>query len=163
MNQIKPYPLWVGYAGNGRVFREIFGRGIKIIVQLALEEPPLQPPRELIYFRFPLLDEDGNDPSLLHLAISCVAILMTRKTPTLVCSGAGMSRSPAIVAAALSRVEHVDVEVCLKRVTQFHPADLSPEFWEDVRQIMASSQDESLAQRTDQVDSLPLLTVQPHP
>ncbi len=136
MNQITPYRLWVGHAGDGRAFREVFDRGIKVIVQLALEEPPLQPPRELVYCRYPLLDGSGNSPAMLHLAVSCVATVMQRGMPTLVCCGAGMSRSPAIVAAALSTVEHTDVEECLRRVIQSHPADLSPGLWEEVRQCL---------------------------
>lgn len=140
MNRIAPYPLWIGHAGDGRAFRDAFDRGIKVIVQLALEESPLQTPHEFTYLRFPLLDGNGNDPNLLHLAISCVAILMKRKTPTLVGCGAGMSRSPAIVAAALSTVEHAELEECLERVTQSQPADLSSGFWEDIRCIVAHFQ-----------------------
>ena len=132
MNQIMPYPLWIGHAGECRTFAEVFARDIKVVVQLALEEPPLQPPHELMYFRFPLLDGNGNDADVLHLAISCVAILMKRGTPTLVGCGAGMSRSKAIVAAALSVVEHAELEKCLERVTHLSPADLSAGFWDDV-------------------------------
>jgi hypothetical protein len=143
MNQITPYPLWVGHAGDGRAFQEIFGRGIKAIVQLALEEPPLQSPRELVYLRFPLLDGSGNAPTVLHLAISCVATLMQHGTPTLVCCGAGMSRSPAIVAAALATVEGADVELCLRRIIESHPADVSPGLWEEVHRIVARFQSDS--------------------
>ena len=100
-------PMNCGSVMPGMVvlFREILDKGIKAIVQLAMEEPPLQPPRELVYLRFPLLDGTGNDPNMLHLAISCVATLIRQGTPTLVCCGGGMSRSPAVVAAALSTVE----------------------------------------------------------
>lgn len=143
MNPIPPYQLWVGHAGDGRAFQEVFDKGIKAIVQLALEEPPLQSPREVIYLRFPLLDGSGNDPNVLHLAISCVANLIKQRAPTLVCCGAGMSRSPAIVAAALSTVEHADVEECLERVIQSHPADLSPGLWDEVRHVVAHSQGDS--------------------
>jgi protein-tyrosine phosphatase len=142
MIQITPYPLWIGHAGECRAFAEAFARDIKVVVQLAVEEPPLQPPRELVYLRFPLLDGNGNDPHVVQLAIHCVATLMRRGTATLVGCGAGMSRSPAIVAAALSTVEHAELENCLERVTRLHPADLSPGFWEDVRRAAASVQAE---------------------
>ncbi len=132
MNQITPHRLWIGHAGDGRAFHEVFNRGIKVVVQLALEEPPLQPPRELVYLRFPLFDGSGNDPVMLQLAINCMATLLKQGTPTLVCCGAGMSRSPAIVATALAMVEHADVEECLRRVIQSHPADVSPALWKDV-------------------------------
>jgi hypothetical protein len=133
VNPIQPYRLWVGHAGDGRDFGEIFRRGIKAVVQLAIEEPPLQPPRELVYLRLPLLDGSGNDPALLRLAVDCVTSLLQRGTPTLVCCGGGMSRSPAIVAAALSAIEKTDAEPCLERVIQSHPADVSPGLWDEIR------------------------------
>jgi hypothetical protein len=76
MNQIKHYPLWVGHAADGRAFRQILDQGIRAVVQLALEEPPAQPPRELLYCRFPLVDGSGNDPEVLGLAINTVAALL---------------------------------------------------------------------------------------
>ena len=151
MNHIATYPLWIGHAGDARAFQEVFNRGIKAIVQLALEEPPLQPPRELVYLRFPLLDGSGNDPNVLHLAISCVVNLVKHGTPTLVCCGGGMSRSPAIVAAALATVEHVDVEECLKRVIQSNAADLSPGLWEEVRYTAAHPWGDSESKRGEGV------------
>ncbi len=136
MNQIEPYRLWVGHAGDGRAVEATLASGVKAIVQLAVEEPPLQLSRELIYLRFPLLDGTGNAPSVLRLAIDCVASLIEAGTPTLVCCGGGMSRSPAIGAAALAAVEHVDLETCLRRVIQSHPADVSPGLWEAIREAV---------------------------
>jgi hypothetical protein len=133
MNQIKPYQLWVGHAGDGRALREALDRGIRAVVQLAVEELPLQFPREVVYCRFPLLDGTGNDPGLLQLAINSVATLLQQGTPALVCCGGGMSRSPAIVAAAMSRVEQADLDECLKRVAEHHAADVSPGLWEEIR------------------------------
>ena len=54
------------------------------------------------------------------------------KIPTLVCCGAGMSRSPAIVAAALALVERAPFEDCLRRVARHHPSDVSPGLWSEV-------------------------------
>jgi hypothetical protein len=133
MDQIKPYNLWIGHAGYGRAVGELLERGIRAIVQLAIEEPPLEPARELIYCRFPLLDGDENDPDLLSLAIRSVAALIGKGTPTLVCCGAGMSRSPAIAAAALSMVEQAGLEECLKRIAESHRTDVSPALWAQVR------------------------------
>jgi hypothetical protein len=45
--------------------------------------PPVQLTRELISCRFPLLDGTGNH--LVDLAIRCVANLVERGIPTLVC------------------------------------------------------------------------------
>ncbi len=66
MNQIKPHAIWIGHAGDGRAFRDIFDNGIRAIVQLAMEEPPIQTPRELVYLRFPLIDGAGNGRDILR-------------------------------------------------------------------------------------------------
>jgi len=104
------------------------------IVQVAITELPLQPPCEFIYCRIPLLD-GGNDPGILQLAIGCVATLIQQRIPTLVCCAAGMSRSPAITAAAIAMTENLDLNECLKRVTKFRVGDVSPGLWEDVRRV----------------------------
>ena len=136
MNQIVPYQLWIGHAGDGRAFQTLFDKGITALVQLAVEEPSLESPRELVYLRFPLIDGGGNDSAVLRLAIDSVARLVRQNMPTLVCCGAGMSRSPAIAAAALSIVESVDVEICLERVLEMHPADLSTALWKEVCEVV---------------------------
>jgi len=132
MNQIKPHQLWIGNAGDCRAISRILDKDIRAVVQLAAEESPVQLTRELISCRFPLLDGTENDADLLDLAIGCVAILVERGIPTLVCCGAGMSRSPAIVAAALSRVNRSDLGKSLEAVIEVHPADVSPGFWKEV-------------------------------
>ena len=131
--QIESLPLWIGHAGDSRAFRDIFASGIRAIVQLALEEPPVQPPRELVYLRFPLLDGPGNDPQLLHLVIDVTAMLVQRKVPTLVCCGAGMSRSPVIAAAALTTTLGLPFEKCLGKMLEGRPADVSPGLLAEVR------------------------------
>jgi protein-tyrosine phosphatase len=142
MHQVKPYPLWIGHAGDGRNFRQVFDNGIEAIVQLAVEEAPLQPPHELIYYRIPLIDGTGNAPILLDLAIHSVATLHKNGVPTLVCCGGGMSRSPAIVAGALSAVEQKPLDDCLKIVTESYPADVLPGLWEKIRHILEEDQGE---------------------
>lgn len=132
MHQIKPHLLWIGHAGDGRDIPAVIDTGIRAIVQLAMEEPPLLPPRDLIFCRFPLLDGTGNDPVLLRLAIHAVAILQRSRIATLVCCGGGMSRSPAIAAAALSAVEQMPLDECLKIVAEFYQADVLPGLWEEV-------------------------------
>ncbi len=137
MHQILPYHIWVGHAGDGRAFRELFDHGVRAIVQLAIEEPPLQPPREFTFLRFPLLDGQGNDLQLLAFAIKSVQSLIEQTTPTLVCCGAGMSRSPLITAAALSVSGGGTIEDCLKQVVAFHFSDISPGLWDDVCRVLA--------------------------
>src|SRR5437879_5630448 len=116
MNQIKPYPLWLGHAGDRRDFRPALDAGIQALVELSREEPPADPPRELIYCRFPLLDGAGNDENLLELAINTLAGLIRKRIPTLVCCDMGLSRSPAVAAAALALAAHRETpEDCLQR------------------------------------------------
>ena len=104
MRQIHPHSLWISHARDAQDFKRVFDLGITALVQLAVEEPALQPPRELICCRFPLVDGPGNEPAVLSLAITTLANLLEKKVPTLVTCGAGLSRSPAIAAAALSMV-----------------------------------------------------------
>jgi protein-tyrosine phosphatase len=133
MRQIFPHPLWLGHAGDSRDYRRILDAGIQAIVQLAAEEPPLQPPHELICCRFPLLDGPGNDATLLALAVTTTAQLLQRRVATLVCCGGGMSRSPALAAAALAITFRQDPDECLKQVAEHHPADVLPGLWGEVK------------------------------
>jgi hypothetical protein len=138
MRQIVPHALWVGHAGDGDDFRPIFNAGIQAIVQVAADEPCLQAPRDLIYARFPLIDGAGNDRKHLYLATMTVANLLEKRVPTLVCCGAGMSRSPAIAAAALSLVYQEDPDDCLKQIAVHQPHDVTPGFWTDVKSFLDS-------------------------
>jgi protein-tyrosine phosphatase len=138
MTQIMPYPLWVGHAGEGAEFRQVFDAGIKALVQLAAEELPSQPPRELIFCRIPLVDGAGNRPEMLTLAIGTVANLLRRHFSVLVSCGAGMSRSPAIAAAALAIVHRLSPEQCLQRVVKHHPSDVSPALWNEIKGVLDS-------------------------
>ena len=136
MNQVLPYSLWLGHAGDSRDFRRMLDAGIEALVQLAAEEPPSQAPRELICCRFPLLDGSGNRSELVSLAVRTVATLLEMKVPTLVCCGAGMSRSPAVAAAALALIHQESPEAWLKRVADHHPSDVSPGLWQEVRAVL---------------------------
>lgn len=60
--------------------------------------------RDIVYCRFPIVDGAGTRVQLLVTAIETVTRLIRLQVPTLVGCGAGMSRSPAIVAAALGIV-----------------------------------------------------------
>src|SRR5258708_4351733 len=102
MNQILPYSLWVGHAGESGDFRHLFDVGIKAVVQLAEEEAPTATPRELIACRFPLVDGPGNETDVLVLALQTLATLLQRRVPTLICCGGGISRAPVLAAAALA-------------------------------------------------------------
>jgi hypothetical protein len=139
VKQIVPYPLWLGHAGEAQDFRLLFDAGIEALVELAEEELPSQPPRELIYCRFPLLDGAGNQYELLYLSVYTVANLLERGVSTLVCCGTGLSRSPAIASAALSLVYQEPAEELLKRIAEHHPTDVSPGLWSDVTRFLSST------------------------
>ena len=137
MNQIEPHSLWIGHVSDSRNFRQLFDLGIKAVVELAMEEQPIQPPRELISCRFPLLDGAGNRAEMLFLAVSTVATLLKMRIPTLLTCDAG-SRSPAIAAAALAMIHQEPPEDCLQRVVEHHASDVSPGFWDEVTRLLPS-------------------------
>jgi hypothetical protein len=139
MNQFVPHLLWIGHAGETTDFRPIHEAGIRAIVELAVEERPGQPPREVIYCRFPLVDGAGNDRQLLSLSINTLANLLEVRVPTLVCCGTGLSRSPAIAAAALSLLYQQPPEECLQQLLEHHPSDVSPGLWNEVKNFLDST------------------------
>jgi hypothetical protein len=132
MHRFEPYHLWLGHAGDLAGVRAILDEGICAVVDLALNEPVPQLPREMVYCRFPLVDGTGNDPWILLSAIRTTASLLNLAVPTLVCCSAGLSRGPAIVAAALSTVTHQTPEDCLRQVSKSVAHDVSPGFWNEV-------------------------------
>lgn len=136
MRQVPPHFLWIGHAGDGRDYRKVLDAGVQAIVQLAEEEPPLQPPRELIVCRFPLVDGPGNDPKVVYLATMTLVNLLERHVPTLVCCGAGMSRSPAVAAAALTLVYQKEPDECLKEIAEHQPHDVVPGLWAEVKSMV---------------------------
>lgn len=135
MKQIIPHLLWLGHLGEAAHARPLFDAGIRAVVELAAEEPPSRPPRELVYCRFPLVDGPGNDADLLSLAVAAVAALLRWRVPTLVCCGSGLSRSPAVAAAALAQAQGEKPEDCLARLAEQHPCDVSPGLWNELRKV----------------------------
>jgi hypothetical protein len=136
MRQIPAQALWLGHAGDGRNTRLLLDTGIQAVVQVALEEEPLRLPREVIACRFPLVDSTGNEPRLLDLAVTTLANLVEKKVATLVCCGGGMSRSPAVAAAALAIVHQESPDDWLKRIAEHHPSDVSPGLWNELRSVL---------------------------
>jgi hypothetical protein len=140
MHQILPYPLWVGHAGAGRDFQPVFAAGIEALIQLAAEEPPSLPPREVVCCRIPLVDGGGNREPLLKLAIGTVATLLRLRIPTLVYCGAGLSRAPAVAAAALALIHGMSPVHCLERIAEHHHTDVSTALWHDITVLLPSLQ-----------------------
>src|SRR5579862_3727868 len=116
MHEILPNQLWIGNAGDGRDAERLLQAGVAAVVNLAAEEPSPALPRGLIYCRLPIMDGEQDDESVLDLAIQSVVSLLKKRIPTLVHCGAGMSRSPAVAAAALSIVQGGSPEEKLKQI-----------------------------------------------
>lgn len=133
MHKIADYALWIGTAADARNARAILDHEIRAVLQLAYEEPPVHTSRDVLLVRIPLIDGAANEEPLLTLAITVLANLIREEIPTVVCCGGGMSRSPAIAAAALAVTERVSLDECLRHVTANYPADVSTTFWAQVR------------------------------
>jgi len=132
MRPIPPNQIWIGNAGDGRDPERLLQTGVAAVINLAAEEPSPVLPRSMVYCHFPLTDGAPDDPTILRIAIRTVVTLLKNQVPTIVYCGAGMSRSPAVVAAALSIVQGGSPEEKLKEIVAGHPHDVSPHLWEAV-------------------------------
>jgi hypothetical protein len=139
MREKLPGKLWIGNAGDGRDPEPLLSAGVAAVVNLAAEEPSPTLPRSLIYCHFPLVDGAPDDEATLRVAIQTVAAMLKNHVPTLVYSAVGMSRPPAIVAAALSIVEGGSPEERLRQIVAGHPHDISPQLWEAVCRVCRTS------------------------
>jgi hypothetical protein len=148
MNQILPHRLWVGHAGDCRNFRALLDAGIEAVVQLAVaDERGVTAPHKVLSCRFPLVDEMGSRPEHLALAIQTVAAFVRLRIPTLVFCGSGMTLSPPIVAAALSVVTGRPPDECLKLVIGKQPIDVTPEWWDEVKEAIDPVQPPPVGER----------------
>lgn len=137
MRHIPPHNLYLGHIGDASNTRLIRETGIAALVDLAANEKPVQVSRDTVYLRFPLTDGGGDSRALLRAAIEATAALIRSGTPTLVFCSAGMSRTPAVAAAALALVTGLPPQECLALVTRDTPADVSPRLWADVLAALA--------------------------
>jgi len=132
MRRIDGFPLWIGTARDARDIKLVLDNGIEVIIDLALEERPVSPTRELIYLRFPLLDGTGNPEWLLRIALDSLEELMRSSVQTLVACGAGMSRSPALVAAMIAQFMDIEPMEALVSWSSEGPYDVSPGLWQEL-------------------------------
>jgi protein-tyrosine phosphatase len=114
----------------------VLDAGILAVVTVALSEPPPSLPQEIVYCRFPLVDGADNPEWLLRAAVETVAGLLRSGTPTLVHCSAGISRSPAVGAAALALAIGCSFAEGLLAVMQSGPADISPGLWAAIQQAV---------------------------
>lgn len=138
MREVLPNVLWIGAAGAARDVKSVMSAGIRAVIDLAIEEPPILLPREIIYCRFPLLDGDGNPAALLQSSIDTTARLVAADIPTLVACSGGMSRSPAIASAAIAKTQSLGLAEALEHIAARGPCDVSPALWNDIKAIVAS-------------------------
>ena len=84
----------------------------------------------------PIQDGSGNERELLELATETLTNLIGKRIPTFVFCSAGMSRSPLLVAAALSRLDDRPLEATLATVVGEGAADVSPALWRELSEII---------------------------
>lgn len=132
MRHIPDYSLWLGHADDARAKHELLRLGIGAVVDLAVEEPPAVAGHEMVYCRFPLVDGTDNPPWLLRAAVDTTTTLLRQKVPTLVACGGGISRTPAIAAAALVRLGRPSLQDALLYLAGFGHCDVSAGLLQDV-------------------------------
>ena len=127
--------LFLGNARDARDLALLYDNDIAAVIDLAINEPPAQLAREMIYCRFPLADSSGNSSKRLEAAIRTTLMLVRQKQRTLIACSAGMSRSPCIAAAAISLLTGVPLQECLISVVENSPHDVSPLFLTQVIEV----------------------------
>jgi len=136
MREVIPQLLWIGNARDARDVKGVLDLGISAIIDLALEEPPISFPREIVYCRLPLIDGDENNQPIIETAIETVARFIQADLPTLVACSAGMSRSPAIVAGALSKINATPFKEAIQQIAAIGPCDVSPGLWNQIEAVL---------------------------
>jgi protein-tyrosine phosphatase len=132
MRRVEGFPLWIGTARDARDLRLVLDAEIEAIVDLAMEEPPVHPTRELVYLRFPITDDGENSELRLRMAMRAIEELVGDMVPTLVACSAGMSRSPALVAVVISQFKGISPEESLIEIRATGPTDVSPSLWQSL-------------------------------
>ena len=127
--------LWMGNAMDARDIPAVLGLRIVAVIDLAMEEPAIHYPRDIVYCRIPLVDGSGNRPEIIRAAVDLTASLIDSRVPTLVACGAGMSRSPIIVAAALSKVDGRSLDQALEDITAGVAHDVSTSLWAELKAV----------------------------
>ena len=136
MRSIIPDLLWIGNARDARNVQSVLSLGVQAVVDLAANESPAEYPRDIAYCRIPLNDGPGNNPAILRLAVSTTTEFAKARIPVLVACSAGMSRSWAVVAAALSVLNRQHPDDALRQISSDGPHDVAPGLWADVQQTV---------------------------
>ncbi|QDT44140.1 Dual specificity phosphatase, catalytic domain [Gimesia alba] len=136
MREVFSQLLWIGNARDARDVQGVLDLGIAAVIDLALEEPPITFPREIVYCRLPLIDGDENNPAILESAIETTTRFVQSEVPTLVACSGGMSRSPAIAAAAMSRINQTRFADIIKQIAADGPCDVAPGLWNAIQALL---------------------------
>lgn len=136
MREIIPSTLWIGNAQDARDIRRVLAAEIRVVIDLAVDEPAIQFPRDIVYCRLPLLDGEGNSSAILQSAIESTTTFVSAGHGTLVACSGGMSRSPAIASAVLSRTKSVSLTKAVQHVATTGPCDIAPGLWNDVSELL---------------------------
>jgi predicted protein tyrosine phosphatase len=81
---------------------------------------------------------------MLTLAVQTVVNLLVARQRTLVACSAGMSRSPAVAAAALSVVRGEEPGRVLSQIGELRSLEVSPLLWEQLIAILPAVQRPSM-------------------
>jgi hypothetical protein len=137
MREILTNKLWLGNSADLHNVEGILQSGAQAIIDLAIEQMMPTLPRALVYCRFPVMDGGQTSPAALRTAMETLVMLLQRDVPTLVCCSAAMSRGPAVAAGALSIYQGGNPDDHLREIVMGHPHDVSPQLWQDVRDVCA--------------------------
>jgi protein-tyrosine phosphatase len=137
VRQVAGSSLWLGHVGDARNLRALLSAGIEAVVDLAANEPPVPVTRELVYCRFPLIDGVGNPPWMVRAAVYLIMELVHVGIPTMVYCSGGLSRTPAIAAAALAQIRGCSMAAALAELAASGPADVSPVLLAEVEAALA--------------------------
>jgi hypothetical protein len=135
MREILPQKLWIGNSRDVKDIGRLMDLGILAVIDLAYEEISPTLPRSMMYCHFPIVDGQQSSRQILVMAIETIIDLLKKEIPTFVYCAAGMSRTPAIVAAALSQLFGDSMEDNLRKIVSGHPHDISPQLWEQVKEV----------------------------
>lgn len=136
MREVLSQLLWIGNARDARDVKRVLDLGIAAVIDLALEEPPITFPREIVYCRLPLIDGDENNPAILKTAIETTTCFVQSEVPTLIACSGGMSRSPAIASAALSLINKSCFADMIKQIATEGPCDVAPGLWNAIQALL---------------------------
>ncbi|GAB3319141.1 protein phosphatase [Haloplanus rallus] len=135
MHAITPH-LHVGDRADARDVESMLDAGVTAVLRLTHGAPPAYPDSVTLVER-PLVDGPQNDPSNVRDAVDRLTTLLDADETVLVHCSAGSSRSVAVAAAALARLNGTDVETALERLRSVHPdAEPHPALVDNARRVV---------------------------